>query len=361
MNNVIYTLDARENIFLECMTASLNLDNSAVYNEINAGFQNCVSELKELGVKYDDLKNGLIPHSDRNEVALVFDSRKVESAMYGYRIIQRLIPLFDKSSCNSVLCGDFIGKDSFKEELKFMFLESIKDSIGLDYKYHDHFYIIYINNLSDQSLDTIKNGLRDYPPYVGYFDLAYTSFIKTYLSTILVRHFIKAKSVIITADEFSGHVNVYGYPFEKHGFKCKALNDIYYGIFLSYKIEREVFEGFKDDTRFSINAVTKDVFDIGEFSLVIEEPKLQYLLEKKKGTIERAGLNDMTLSELETLIKRKIANNYIYNLCFMEEFLTIKFNIIIEVPRRDLAKPMKMMVALKYIPAEKILKLITMF
>jgi hypothetical protein len=361
MNNVIYTLDARENFFLECMTVGLNLDDSTVYDEINIAFEDCVSELKQLGVKYNDLKNGLIPHTDRNEIAFVFDSRKVESSMYGFSIMQRIIPLFDKSSCSSVLCGDFIGIDSFKIELKFMFLESIIDPREIDYTFHDHFYLVYVNNLSEQSFNILKNGLRDYLPYVGYFDLNYSSILKTYLSTILVRHFIKAKSVIIMADEFSGNFNVYGYPFEEHGFQCKAITDIYYGLFLSYKIEREVFDGFIDDTKFSINAITKNVFDIRDFSLVIEEPKLQYLLEKKKENILRAGLDTLTLSELEALIKLKIANNYIYNLCFMEEFLTIKFNIIIEVPRKDATKPLKMIVALNYIPADKILKLVTMF
>ena len=46
---------------------------------------------------------------------------------------------------------------------------------------------------------------------------------------------------------------------------------------------------------------------------------------------------------------------------YSKEYNTTKFNIIIEVKAEDTNEIVKLLVALKYIPNEKILKLITMY
>lgn len=359
MADTIFTLDGRDSIFLDAMKGWFNLDENTVHNEINGAFQECISILEEMKINYEDLKNGLIPRSGKNEIAFVFDRDKMEPS-YGFDAFSKLIPLLDKKSCNSVLFGDFIGADKLKHKLRSAFFKQIQKVREIDYQHHEQFCIIYINNLPDQSVKTINDGLSKFAPYVGYFDLTYSSFLKTYLSIVLSRHFLKSKSIIITANEVND-INIYGYPFEENGFKCKGVDTIYYGLFLSYKIEREVFEGFESDTTFAINAITKNVFHISDFNILVEEPKLQYLLREKADNIERAGITNLTLSEVELLIQDKINNNYIYNLCFRKESQTLKFNIIIETTRTDTNKPMKLTVALEYMPNEKTLRLITMF
>ncbi|MEO6981371.1 MAG: hypothetical protein ABI113_23450, partial [Mucilaginibacter sp.] len=60
-------------------------------------------------------------------------------------------------------------------------------------------------------------------------------------------------------------------------------------------------------------------------------------------------------------IKSKLNSNYIFNLCFLPQHGTIKFNIMLETVQRISNKPMKLTLALEYIAKDKILRLITMF
>lgn len=361
MAEIIFTLDARDNVFLEVMQDWFNLDEESIFDNINSAFKECVSLLDKKKVQYAELKNGLVPKADKNEIAFVFDRLNIESSWYGGDIFEHIVPLLEKQNVNSVLFGDFVGNDNLKEKLQTTFFNHLKVARQFTYQNHRQFCIVYINNLSDQAVINFNNGLCKYEPYVGYFDLTYASFLKTYLSTILSRHFLKAKSTIISSHEFNEDLNVYGYPFEKYGFNCMTINTHLYDMFLSYKIEREVFPKFENDTTFSINAITKNVFNISDFEIKIEEPKLQYLLTNKADNMERAGFTKFTLQEIEAIIKSKIQNNYIYNLCFLESSQTLKFNILIETIRADKDKPMKLLSALEYKPQEKILRLITMF
>src|ERR1043165_9625560 len=95
---------------------------------------------------------------------------------------------------------------------------------------------------------------------------------------------------ILNASEENEDVNMTGYPFEPSGYNIKGIDDLAYGLFLSYKIEREIFSGYETDTLFSLNAITENVLDISDFRLVIEENKLGYLLKEKLDNLERAGL-----------------------------------------------------------------------
>jgi hypothetical protein len=218
-----------------------------------------------------------------------------------------------------------------------------------------------LNNLSDSHFLNIHDGLKKFEGYVGYFDLSYSSLIKIKISTILIRLLLKNKLTILNCSEANEDVNTSGYPFEEYGYNFKGIDDILYGVFLSYKIEREIFPGFETDTLFSLNAITQNVLDISDFELLIEENKLAYLLNEKTGSLERAGMASLAIDQLELLIKNKIRSNYIYNLSYLPKSETIKFNILIEVSRSDTGGPMKLTVALEYIAKTKFLRLITMF
>lgn len=358
----IYTLDARDNVFLEVLKKSSNLTFDEIYTEINNSHENCILLLSNLKIKYADLKNALIPRSGRNEAAFVFDINKIQSSSYGHEVFSKLIPLLEKKSDSSILGGDFIGNAGIENKLKQAFLEHIQSTKEISYINHRQFFIVYLNNLPDTSVRAIDDGLKAYSSYVGFFDLTYSSFLKIYLSTILSRLFLKHKTVIITPYESTtDNMTIYSYPFEENGYKCKTIQEIYYNLFLGYKIEREIFSGFESDASFSINALTMEVSDIFDFNLFIEEKKLGYLLKEKADSIIRAGITNLTLPEIEQLIKDKMRSNYIYNLSFLPETKTIKFNILIETKRVDSNKPMKLTVALEYMAEKKTLRLITMF
>lgn len=360
----IFTLDARDNIYLDIVKDMFNLDNSKIYTEINGTFNNCISILSKKKINYQDLKSALIP-SNRNEIAFIFDTLQIENNWYGLPVMSAILPLLNKQSSNSVLVSDYIGDDYITDLLHTSFFENIKPVRQIDYQHHSQFYIVYINNLSDKMVETLNNGLKSFHPYIGYFDLTYSSFLKTYISTILVRLFLKNKTTIIQGHEDDRsndeNENVSGYPFEENGYICKSIQSMYYSLFLSYKIERQVFDGFQSDTIFSINAITENVFDIASFKPLVEEKKLPYLLKAKADNMERAGITNLRIEEIETLIKEKINSNYIYNLTFLKDHEILKFNILIETTRTDNNKPFKLTVGLEYKPTDKILRLITMF
>lgn len=356
----IYTIDARDNFYLESMAEATKLDDKAVYDVMDYMFEECLAELKKVKVNYTDLKNSLIPQKHKLEIAFVFDSQKTESDIYGAQIITKLISLFDKRSCNSILIGDLIGPRQADDALKSAFFHFLVQEKEIQYISNDLFFIVYINNLSDLAFNNIRQGLTDYKPYIGYFDVTFSNVLKHYLSTILIRNFIKDRDQIITSDEDTGYHNPTWYPFHEYGFKCKSINSLYYGVFLSYKIERPASLS-DEDIKFSLNAVSKAVFKLSDFQLIIEEPKLQYLITNKKDNLERADMLKMSLTELQDQIKIKIDSNYIFNLCFLPDSHTIKFNIMLETAQKEIGKRMKLIVALEYRAYDKILRLITMF
>jgi len=359
-NKVIFTIEARDNIYLESMAKYLKLDNDDIYNSIEYMHAELLKELKKVKVDYLELKNALTPQKQKREIAFVFDSEKTGSNIYGAEILNKVLPLLDKRTCNSVLVGDLIGDSKYSTTIRKAFFKFIEREKDINYINHDLFFIVYLNNLSDSAFTSIREYLKNYAPYVGYFDLTFSNVFKHFLSSILVRGFIKNKNQIIAPSEETGKYNPTMFNFEKYGFQCNAVETLYYDIFLSYKIERPINLS-EEDVRFSLNAVSTTVLSLSDFKLLIEEPKLQYLMTEKKDNIKMAGLANMSIDELQDQIKSKLNTNYIFNLCFLQQHKTIKFNIMLETIQQASNKPMKLIVALEYVAKDKILRLITMF
>lgn len=363
--DTIFTLEARSNVMLEVLRSYFDLNYCQMFNQINGLFHYLLDILSSKQINYNNLKNVLIPNPDKNEVALVFDSMKIQSSWYGLDIFTEIIPIFDKRSSHSVLCGDYIGDNDLQDQLFQEFSSKVEQVRQTLYKRSNQYFMVFINNLSDNMVATFRNRLFSYEPYVGFIDLNYSSFLKTYLSHILCPAFIKYKDNIIMGHEDdrdnNENVNILGYPFEQYGYDCKSLQDSMYGLFLSYKIERAVFAGFEKDTAFSINAITPTVFPIADFDILIEDEKLQYLISSKKGKLKKAGLLKTDKNEIEKLIREKINSNYIYNLTYLSEYNTLKFNILVEIRASDTGNLVKITLSLEYKPEEKLLRLITLY
>ncbi len=319
------------------------------------------------GIDYKDLKIVLVPKPDRNEVAFVFDTTKIKSSWYGYEIFEKIIPFFDRRSSHSVFCGDYTGKNKHQDRLYKEFCKEVKPIRSCDYRHSSQFFLVYINNLSDRMVASFEEGLFCYEPFIGWIALNYSSFMKTYLSIILCGTFIKHKNAIIMAHEDdrdnNENINVCCYPFEKNGYLCKSLQSSLYGVFLSYKIEREVYEGFEEDTLFSINAISENVSVIYDFNVMVEESKLQYLFNNKRGKLKKCGMINFGPKELEQMIRKKIRSNYIYNMRYLKEHEKVEFNfnILVETKAPDSGELVKITLGLKYKPSENLLRLITMF
>lgn len=365
MDTVIHTLNARGNIMLEVSRDYFSLTPENIRVQIYHFKKYLVQSLKNKNINYDDLKNALIPDKKKKDIVLVFDSSLIESDWYGNEVFKKIIPIFNKKSSHSILVGDYLGNHFDQGLLCEFLLETLVIRNNSEYKHSTQYYMVYINNLSNEMFNAFDENLKNYLPYIGYADMSYTSRLKTVLSTMLVDLFIKHKNIIIQGHEpdriDSEDVNISGYPFENSGFVCKSVNSDLYGILLSYKIERPVIDGFKVDTQFSLNAIHLDIQELNTMNIVVDEAKLKYIRDNKIGSLLSAGLENISSQELANEIKQKINSNYIYSMSYNAEYNTSKFNILLEFINTQNNKPVKLLAGIEYIPSKKILRLITLF
>jgi len=361
-DRTIYTLDARGNIFLEVTKEYHSLNDKVMHNEINDMFSQLIKVLVSKNIKYSDLKNCLIPRNDRKEIGLVFDTTQIKSYSYGDAVFSKLLPILEKKGKHSILCGDYIGHNDIQNELFFRFYSEITQVNKFGYKHSSQFYIVYINNLSNSAFDNLIRKLKEYEPFSGFFDLTNQSFIKSYLSTILVNNCIKVENQILLGHEDdrdnSENINLVGYPYEESGYKIFSLQGNYFGVFLSYKIEREVFKGFESDIDFSLNSISPIISKIE--TIEIEDKKFVYLLENKSGKLKKASIISTSKEELIELITKKINSNYIYNMTNLKTYNIFKFDILIEL-LNELNEIIKITIGFEYLPEHAKLRLITLY
>lgn len=360
----IHTLNARGNVMLEVIRDHFNVKPDRMLFEIQAMRQQVVSALKLKGVDYDDLRAALVPDREKLEIALIFDTMKIERSWYGYEVFKHIIPLLDPRTKNSILSGDYIGENGQQDILFNAFREAVFPVRPVDYQHSSQFYVVYINNLTEAAFEKLVEGLLEFDAFVGFADTTYQSFFKTLLSLRLVNLCVKNGRKIIQGHEDdrddADNINMSGYPFEENGYECVSIRSDLEGVLLSYKIESPVFDGFESDTEFSINSVNSRIGRIDEFEVKIEDAKLEYLKTVKSGSLEHAGLSGVSTEELQNIIKEKIRSNYIYNMSYVSDHSVTKFNIIIEISGKD-GEPFRLMAALEYKPDDKILRLITFY
>ncbi len=363
-NKTIFTLESRENFYLEVMKENFKLSDKQMYEAIQQAFNDFTENLhSKKKIEYKDLRNALTPNINKKEIALVFDSSKIKSAWYGYAAFDKVIPIFDKKTTHSILSGDLIINQNHYHWKEYFFEELISEK-DTDFLNTDDCYIVYINNLSNSFFEKLNKDLLSYEPYIGYLNTTFQTPLKSFLSSILCKIGIVNKDTVILPgedDEWNTNDNTPGLPFDKYNFNIKSVPDLYFSLFLSYKIEREVFDGFEADTHISLNAVSPIVKNIDHFKVIIEPEKLRYLLEQKWGKLKKAQLENYSKEDFENLIKDKIRNNYIYELTELTEHKIVKFNLIIELEVQYTTDKVKCNVSLIYNPENEIIKLITLF
>jgi hypothetical protein len=365
MGPPIFTLDARGNIMLELMQSYLGLSPTRLLSEINAMFATLLKILKAKDIEYASLKNALIPHTDRNEAAFVFDRTRIKSDGYGCEVFERVLPALDQDATLSVLCGDVVGENNMQDRLYEAFGEEVTLVRPCTWTQSNQFFVVYINNLSDNMLANMQSCMSRYAGFVGWADCCGPSFLKTYFSLILCNSFLKAREIIIQGHEDdrdnTEDVDMTGYPFEEYGYKCKSLQSMYNDLFLHYKIERAVYPGLESDTLFSLNAISDTVVPFDQCEVEVEEAKLEYLQKEKAGSMKKSGLLYFGKEELQAKIRERLASNYIFNMAYVPQHATMKFNTILNFKPKDTKKLVRLTVSLEYKPSEKLVRLITMF
>jgi hypothetical protein len=358
----IFTLNARDHLILPITRDYFQLSNASLHNEILKLHRETVSALKSKGVEYKDLGSGLVPTSTKNEAGFIFDSTLCESADYSSEAMIHVVSLMDRRSNHAVLHGDLIGTEQIL--INEIIAESIFFSSSYTPKQVGPLFCIYINNLTNAAIARLHEELSRLRFYVGYVPSTYESKAKLYLSSVLTGAFLKFRSVMILGHEEdrsnSENINSTNYQIDKFGYEFISIKSSLHALFLSFKIESPIYCFSEDDISLSINAVSTHIIPLRECRILLEEAKYKHLLKAKEGKLKKAGLKDISSSELTNIIKKKITSNYVYNLAYTPEHDTIKFNIMLELPHPNGGYPTRLTTALEYIPSQKTLRVITL-
>ncbi len=338
---MIYTFNARNNILLDILKDNYNLTDLTLYNSIQSDLNETKSLLQSIGkIRYDDLKQALIPTREKKEILIVFDSTKTQEAWYGKLFGNAALSIMQhhKTSTYSVLSGDYhayCSKDS-KEEQKFFF-EILSEHLvvlnSTDYKHNTQFYFIYINNLTKSQFDDFNK--LNCEGFVGYIDLTFDSKIKNYVSNLGSRFIKHRNTIIMSSDidpteqptsELKGY-NSIGLDFEKHGFKIMSMPPHLYDYYLSYKIESHQIQHMRDDESLTNIALFGSNLKLSEIEVILCDAKNNYLHRKKSGSLKQANLFEKPPAFIAEKIQSSLKNNYIYNLKYEHDVYNFAIKI----------------------------------
>jgi len=358
--DTIFTLDARSNIFLEVTAAHHSLVDAEVFDLIQTQFRMTTEILASKKIQYGQLRRALVPSIEFHERALVFDYTRFNSALYGREVIHALLPVLRRDATHSVLAGDWVGDGLFGDWLEMSPPARGTVRVGRPACRYDTTYFVYLNGLSPQDTDLLEAAFEQHPAYLGMLDLDRSTPLKTYLSTCLVRDFIKHRQVVIKGHEDdrdpSEDYNLSPFDFERFGCTVRSLPLLLYDLFLSYKIEAlmPLADGF--DRKFALNAMTDAPRPLDDFQVLLEEPKLRYLREHKAGSLKRMGFAESTAEQIASQIRAKVDSSYIYELARSSNGKTLKFTVLVEAVDGERAQ-----CALEYQIADARLRVITFY
>ncbi|MFN3932234.1 MAG: hypothetical protein ACK4JY_10845 [Brevundimonas sp.] len=327
----IHTINARDNIMLEVMRSYFGVSSAGMHREIRGMVAQTVRLLDEKGIDYKKLQKALVPQPNRREIALIFDTLDMKESFYALPIHERLLPALHRKSSRSILHGDYIGKnqDAMFENLVEV-LQPVRD---VDYHHGTQFYIVYVNNLTDPMVNALTKAFDGYHPYVGCVDTTFSSPFKTHLSFTIGTSYIQHRNVIVSQHEDDAppdeNWNLPGFPFEDFGYQLRSIAGNPFGVLLTYKIERPVYQGFEEDTEFSLNALHATPLKLSDLEVHASPERFEYL-QATPGHGVRQGEAQST-AELTALIKSKIVQNYLYDMTHDSDWNVSRFNVVLEL------------------------------
>jgi hypothetical protein len=360
----ILTLEARGNVLLRVMTHYLGMSDAQIRREILLAHQFVIDRLAEKGIAYRGLRSALVPRPDRFEAGFLFDSTLIDSGWYGLDVARMVLPLLGKNQNGSILIGDLI--HTREENAQFLLKHYLRANRPTGIPRSSLVFCVYLNNLTGQILMDLVKGLRSNSAYMGYVEVRRASPMKEWLSLVLSRIYVKRGTVFICAetddhDEDSDE-NSPSWPVSDYGSRVASIPETYFGLFLSYKIERAVYRGFEEDGLFALRAISAAPSELEECSVLVEEAKVEYLRSEKTGSLKRAGLLELDGKQLSDLIRSRVLSNYIYNLRHVPERKQSLFDIVIEVASdSDASGAFRLLAALEYNGLDKQLRLVTLY
>ncbi len=357
----IFTLNSRGHIMLEVLRDHYGLVGARMKREIQLMHHQLVQVLAAKSIGYDDLRAALVPGMDRHEALFIFDSHETGSSLYGRDVFNQLLPLLDPRTTQSILVGDLLGHD------QQLILEILRESMILarsfTFRHATLLYGVYINNLSEAALARLHSGLISYQAYLGHIPTTFLSRAKIYVSTTMAGFLLKKGKTLIMAHEDdrpnTENINITLYKLDQFGYKVASLQSNYFSIFLTYKIERPIFDGDGTDTEIALNSISEQVLPLQDFAVLLDETKHGYLIKEKLGKLKQAGLATVDRVQIEAIIRAKISGSYIYNLKYLAQHNVMTFNIMLEIGRSN-GHPTRLTAALEYKPEQKTLRVVTL-
>lgn len=360
----IHTLNARGNVMLPALREYFSLTDAQTFREIQRFHKDLLGILNAKGINYESLRSALTPQQTKHEAAFLFDEQRCDNKFIpGVECADALFKLLDRKTTHSILGGDLV--DDEDELARKLLGEAAVVAKDLNFKHPCFCYVLYVNNLSNEAVKTIHNGLKAHDAYLGYVPCTYAGLAKTFISLSLVNLVVKHKNTVILGHEDdrpnSEDHNLHLHDYTALGLKIKSIQSMYFNTFLAYKIERMLLEDSDDDLEIALMSMSQEIAPLTDFTVLIEDDKFnKYLKTKKRGKLERAGIAELTKAELEEAIRKKLRTNYLYNMEWVDEptHQLSKFNIVLEFPRAE-GFPERLLVSLEYKPAEKVLRLLT--
>lgn len=330
---MIYTFNAKGCILYPVMKSYFELSDDDVYKTIQDGFKLLLDQLAIKKISYDSLKRALVPNQDKDrfETCFVIDSAQIDRCDYGYYVFEKLIPLLDKESTYSILCGDYIDLSSKYQsnsqlQLRYEMNKVLSRCHESEYRHSSQYFLIYINRLSGSQRLKIVETLYLYQWFTGFADVTHQSVFKSYISNILTNVCIKNKSTVIMSHpaDYSDkdNINMRGFPF---------------------------------------NALFPKFDSFEQIKLQISDDKWNnYLIDKEKGKgriMEALGYDSVDKECFRKEVFKHICANYIYDLKKNEQGV-LMFNVCVELPTiNDHIRKTK--IVLKYHPDTGIIEIVT--
>lgn len=352
MNNVIYSINAGDNLYLPVIEEYLNLNNTAIKNEIIACHKLLIQALENTGVKYQDFRKSLLPADGNNHFEYLFVFRLIpdDNSIYSY-IEDNIASLFSKDSRLSISIGDLILYNSnpilASNVIKSMFKILNRP---IDDNWCANYFLIYINNITAANVKTIDNFFKDKDFYMGCADVTFSSLFKSYISNhSVLTKYIKIGKNVFNQDadtEPHKHSKIHNgfWSWREEGYNIYGINDVIFTNFLVYKIDTYQGNLYSTyDFRYNKIYITSDEnekFDINDVEIDIN--KYDYL-EKEKNIFKQINVSKEKFIDE---IRNKIQRQSYYNIEILDELNVIKFCIFLEFENQN--KKIKKTLALKY-------------
>lgn len=360
-NSTIWTLNARDSVYLRVLQDVLHLEAGGTHRLIQTLLASVEQSLARKKVFYQDLRRPLCPHEDVGEACFFFDSERIGEYWYGRRVGELMLLALEREHSTSLLWGD-IGASS-----PYLWLAALDDAkLVAPLPSHPNYVMaVYVNNVTPARRERMHASLLGQDGYLGYADTTYASLLKSMLAMTLTPCYVKMGDVFIAQcpDDASDDTNENspGWPLEGHGYRCVSIGSAVYSTFLSYKIERlsEGDPNLDDDVSFALTAIEPDPLRLAECRLLIEPEKFNLFLRKTRiESLRNAGIDHLDRGELEQLVQRQLTMNYVYELKLRDG--QAFFNTIVEVPNAPAGRRHRIRVNLEYLPRASTVRLVTL-